>query len=53
MIYKFPAGQIPLIIGVRGFIAGGLPRIAPVCWTNPLRFFHAAGTLRRFFIPHV
>ncbi len=31
MIYDFQVGASPLFIGVRGFIAKGLPRIAPVC----------------------
>jgi hypothetical protein len=30
MIYAFWAGKSPLFIGVRGFIAEGPPRIAPV-----------------------
>jgi hypothetical protein len=29
MIYEFLAGKSPLIIGVRGFIVAGHPRIAP------------------------
>jgi hypothetical protein len=31
MIYGFCIGKSPLFIGVRGFIAAGLPRIAPAC----------------------
>jgi hypothetical protein len=31
MIYEFRVGNSLLCIGVRGFIAEGLPRIAPAC----------------------